>query len=248
MLLYIPVLLIMNYATEVDAYLFFKLPSKFFHRRELSSWKCAQSCFSRIEEIDYPTAELRHKRDVDYKNTESQIAHNLMSYCEKSDEELSCLKTCTESDVQRQLLDLGMKVKILTCFNVTDAVKTYNCVLENQVLPESVSYNCKPEINALDEEVEKRAQQGEQVIPGKQFCSLESCSRGWMKKILPMTCGEKSFSLYTSINDMANIVHSLNMFETKPLSEDGILCIDRPISDTVEEVEEEMEEDYEDEK
>ena len=29
-----------------------------------------------------------------------------------------------------------------------------------------------PEINALDQEVEKRAQQGEQVIPGKQFCRL----------------------------------------------------------------------------
>ena len=69
-----------------------------------------------------------------------------------------------------------------------------------------------------------------------------------MKKILPMTCGEKSFSLYTSVNDMANIIQSLNMFETKPPSENGILCIDRPISDIVEEVEEEMEEDYEDEK
>ena len=74
--------------------------------------------------------------------------------------------------------------------------------------------------------------------------SLESCSRGCMKKILPITCGEKSFSLFTSVNDMANIIQALNMFETKPPSENGILCIDRPISDTVEE---EIEDDYEDE-
>ena len=44
---------------------------------------CAQRCFNIIEEIDYPGAELRHKRDVDYESHESQVAHNLMSYCEK---------------------------------------------------------------------------------------------------------------------------------------------------------------------
>ena len=74
--------------------------------------------------------------------------------------------------------------------------------------------------------------------------SLESCSRGCMKKILPLACGEKSFSLYTNINDMANIVQSLTIFETKPPSENGILCIDRPIPETPEE----ETEDYEDEK
>uniref|UniRef100_A0A914CCR9 Uncharacterized protein n=1 Tax=Acrobeloides nanus TaxID=290746 RepID=A0A914CCR9_9BILA len=166
-----------------------------------------------------------------------------MSYCEKSDEELSCLKTCPESDVQRQLLDLGMKVNSLACSNVTAAGKTYNCVLGTPLLSVCISQNCMPEINALDQEVEKRAQQGEHVIPGKQFCSLESCSRGCMKKILPLACGEKSFSLYTSINDMANIVQSLTMFETKPPSENGILCIDRPIPETPEE----ETENYEDE-
>uniref|UniRef100_A0A914CWR0 Uncharacterized protein n=1 Tax=Acrobeloides nanus TaxID=290746 RepID=A0A914CWR0_9BILA len=158
-----------------------------------------------------------------------------MSHCEKNEEELSCLKTCEESDVQRQLLDLGRKVKILTCSNITAATKIYNCVLGTQLLPECVAKNCKNEIDALNVEVEKRAQQGERVLPGKQFCSLESCNRGCMKKILPLTCGEKSFSLYTSITDMANIVQSLSMFETKPSSENGILCIDRPISESAEE-------------
>uniref|UniRef100_A0A914DWT9 Uncharacterized protein n=1 Tax=Acrobeloides nanus TaxID=290746 RepID=A0A914DWT9_9BILA len=137
-----------------------------------------------------------------------------------------------------------MKVNVLTCLNVTAAAKAYNCVLGTQLLPECVAETCQPEINALNEAMEKRAQQGEHVIPGKPFCSLESCSHVCMRKILPMACGEESFPLYTSINDLANVVQALTMFETKPQSENGILCIDRPILETAEE---EME-NYEDEK
>uniref|UniRef100_A0A914CGN5 Uncharacterized protein n=1 Tax=Acrobeloides nanus TaxID=290746 RepID=A0A914CGN5_9BILA len=125
-----------------------------------------------------------------------------------------------------------MKVKTLTCSNITVAVKTHNCVLGTQLLQECVAENCKTELKELSKAVEERAQQGEHVIPGKQFCSLDSCSRKCMKKILPMSCGEESFSLYTNINDMANIVQSLTLFETKPSSENGILCIDRPIPGT----------------
>lgn len=67
-----------------------------------------------------------------------------------------------------------------------------------------------------------------QFWPFKLFFSLEECSHGCMKKILPLTCGEQSFSLYTNIKDMASIVQSLAMFEEKPSTEHGILCIDRP--------------------
>uniref|UniRef100_A0A914C9S8 Uncharacterized protein n=1 Tax=Acrobeloides nanus TaxID=290746 RepID=A0A914C9S8_9BILA len=101
-------------------------------------------------------------------------------------------------------------------------------------MPNCITQNCKHEVVQMSLAMEMRAQEGDRVIPGKEFCSLENCTYRCMKQILPETCGEHSALMHKSLSDFANIVQDLLMFDEKPHHENGILCVDRPIPETLE--------------
>uniref|UniRef100_A0A914CJS0 Uncharacterized protein n=1 Tax=Acrobeloides nanus TaxID=290746 RepID=A0A914CJS0_9BILA len=165
---------------------------------------------------------------------EFQISRHLTDYCSKSLEELTCLETCPGSDVKKQLLELGKSVELLACSNVTATVNSYKCVLRNKEIPDCVTQNCEQENKDMSSAIKLRIQNGERVIPGKEFCSIENCTQRCMKQLLPDSCGKHSFSLYKNLNDFSNIVQTLLMFDVKPQSEHGLLCIDRPLPEMFE--------------
>uniref|UniRef100_A0A914DHI7 Chondroitin proteoglycan 4 domain-containing protein n=1 Tax=Acrobeloides nanus TaxID=290746 RepID=A0A914DHI7_9BILA len=213
------------------------MPGRYLYKHEVSSWQCAQSCFDRADMEDSFTEELsssyRRKRDENslgkFEMLEFQISRHLYDHCSKSQEELTCLEACPESDVKSQLLELGTKVEHLACSNVAAAVKTYKCVLRNEDIPDCVAQNCKQELKDMSSAIKLRIKNGERVIPGKEFCSLENCNHRCKKQLLPDACGEHSFSLYKSLSDFSNIVQALLTFDVDPQNKNGLLCIDRPL-------------------
>uniref|UniRef100_A0A914EC64 Uncharacterized protein n=1 Tax=Acrobeloides nanus TaxID=290746 RepID=A0A914EC64_9BILA len=232
------ILIITCYFSYANAYIILGMPTRFLYRREVSSWQCAQRCFNRVEDLEELNSSYRRKRDENslgnFEMLEVQISRHLIDYCSKSQEELTCLEACPGSDVKKQLSKLGKNVELLACSNITAAVKTYNCVLRNEETPDCVIRNCKQEIEDMSSAIKLRAKNGERVIPGKEFCSIENCSQRCLKQFLPDVCGEQSFSLYKNLSDFANIIQALLMYDVKPQSEHGLLCIDRPLPETFE--------------